>query len=56
MPFAAINDPKKVGIDITDKGHWGNGDVRIKLKSLDQIDYAMFLIKQSFDYQKENGD
>jgi len=56
MPFAAINDPKKAGIDITDKGHWGNGDVRIKLKSLDQIDYAMFLIKQSFDYQKENGD
>jgi len=56
MPFAAINDPKKAGIDIKDKGHWGNGDVRIKLKSLDQIDYAMFLIKQSFDYQKENGD
>ncbi len=56
MPFEAINDPKKMGINVTDIGHWGNGDVRIKLQSLDQIEYVMFLVKQSFDYQKENGD
>lgn len=37
--------------DLSDKGHWGNGDYRIWLKSEKHIDYAVNLIKQA--YQKQ---
>ena len=42
-----LNDPKGIAEDITDKGHWGNGDYSFNLSDADSIDYAIELIKQS---------
>ncbi|MNJ38672.1 hypothetical protein D3C77_335240 [compost metagenome] len=53
MTFNEINDPQKICLDVTDKGRRGNGDVEISVTSIDEIDYAMFLIKQSFEKQRE---
>jgi len=49
IKFKDLIDPKQIAQDVEDKGRWGNGDVRIKLSSITEIDYAMDLIKQAFD-------
>jgi len=51
IPFPELNDPKGLAVDITERGRWGNGDVRYSLESLDGIPYAMSLIRQAFDRQ-----
>jgi len=50
MPFDRVNDPKKIGVDATNKHLWENGDFFFKIYSQNDIDYAMTLIKQSYDY------
>lgn len=54
MPYADINDPKKLCKDVSNVGHWGNGDVEIGVSSADEIDYALFLIKQSFEKHRDD--
>ncbi len=54
MPFDELNDPKLLCRDITAIGHHGNGDVEVGIGSLSEIDYAMFLIRQSFEWQRED--
>lgn len=51
MTFAEINDPKGLCRDVTGMGRWGNGDVEIGLKSLDELPYVMGLVRQSFERQ-----
>lgn len=46
-----IEDPKELCHDISGKGRWGNGDVEVVLNSLDELPYAIGLVRQSFDYQ-----
>lgn len=46
-----IEDPKGLCRDISNIGRWGNGDVEIGLSSVDELPYAMGLIRQSFDRQ-----
>ena len=43
-----LNDPKKTMRDVSKKGHWGNGDYEITLKSGDDLDYLIDLVKQSY--------
>ncbi|WP_413829100.1 DUF5655 domain-containing protein [Methanobrevibacter sp. UBA412] len=50
MPFGEVNDPEGIGRDISNVGHWENGDFFFKISSINGLDYAMFLIKQSYDY------
>ena len=45
-------DYKNETEDISDVGHWGNGEYRIWIKSIDEIDYGFDLIKQSFIKQR----
>jgi len=54
MPFAEIKDPKEFCRDITNIGRWGNGDVEVGLGSLDELPYAMGLVRQSFERQMGN--
>ncbi|WP_025680634.1 DUF262 and DUF1524 domain-containing protein [Paenibacillus massiliensis] len=49
LAFQEIDDPEGICLDVTDKGRVGNGDVEINVTSMDEIGYAMFLIKQSFE-------
>lgn len=55
MPFADINDPKGICQDVTGKGHWGSGDVRAHIASLDELPYIMGLVRQSYEHQMGNG-
>jgi predicted transport protein len=54
MAFAEINDPKKLCRDITNIGRWGNGDVEVGIKSIDELPYIMGLVRQS--YERQMGD
>ena len=53
MAFAEINDPKGQCKDVTNLGRWGNGDVKVGLKSLDELPYIMGLVRQSSE--RQNG-
>lgn len=54
MAFHEINDPQGICKDVSNLGRWGNGDVEIGVSSADEIDYAMFLIKQSFEKHRDD--
>jgi uncharacterized protein with ParB-like and HNH nuclease domain/predicted transport protein len=56
MPFAEINDPKGLCKDFSGRGHWGNGDVRVRLESLHELPYIMGLVRQSFERQMGDGE
>lgn len=55
MPFAEITDPKGWCRDVTGLGRWGNGDVEVGLKSLDELPYVMGLVRQSYERQMGDG-
>ncbi len=43
-----LTDPEELADDVSDIGHWGNGDYRVYLKSDTDFDYILGLIKQSY--------
>ncbi|WP_226536409.1 GmrSD restriction endonuclease domain-containing protein [Fictibacillus halophilus] len=53
MRFSEVHDPKGICKDVTNLGRWGNGDVEFSLSDINEIDDAMFLIKQSFDKHRD---
>lgn len=55
IEFAEINDPKGIAKDVTNLGRWGNGDVEVDLQSLDELPYALGLVRQAFEKQMGNG-
>ena len=48
LPKGTLNDPENRCDDISIKGHWGNGDYEIDINSIDDIDYVVYLVKQSY--------
>jgi predicted transport protein len=55
MPFAEITDPRGLCKDVTGLGRWGNGDVEVGLKSLEELPYVMGLVRQSYERQMGDG-
>ncbi len=55
MAFAEIHDPKGLCKDVTNLGRWGNGDVEVGLKSLDELPYVIGLVRQSYERQMGDG-
>ncbi|MCR9293651.1 MAG: DUF262 and DUF1524 domain-containing protein [bacterium] len=53
MKFSELSDPKRLAMDVTGKGRWGNGDVQIDLKAEQDIPYALGLVRQALDLQLE---
>lgn len=51
MKFSEIDDPKGIAEDISGKGRWGNGEVSIHFRSLDELPYVMTLVRQSYRKQ-----
>ena len=37
--------------DLSNKGHWGNGEYRIWINSEEELDHTLSLIKQAFNKQ-----
>ena len=50
-----LNDPDALGRDVTAVGHWGTGNVEVRLSSFDQLEAVMDLVRQSFERQGEEG-
>jgi predicted transport protein len=46
-----LDDPKNVARDVSTIGHWGNGDYELIVKSSNDLNYLVTLIKQSYDKQ-----
>ena len=51
MKFADLDDPQKVAKDVSNVGHWGNGEVQLALSSEQELPYAMGLIRQALELQ-----
>jgi uncharacterized protein with ParB-like and HNH nuclease domain/predicted transport protein len=51
MRYSEIKDPNGMTEDITGKGRWGNGDVSVHFRKLEDLPYIMGLIRQSYDKQ-----
>ena len=46
-----LKDSLNLTEDLSEKGHWGSGDYRIWLKSEDDLEYTLSLIRQSYQNQ-----
>ena len=55
LKFSEIDDPRGIATDVTGKGRWGNGDVSINFKKIDELPYVIGLIKQSLSKQLSNS-
>jgi len=42
-----LEDPKNIMEDVSEKGHWGNGDYQIQVDSDKDLEYIMSLVKQA---------
>lgn len=42
-----LDDPKKIMRDVSEIGHWGNGDYDITVSNTNDLEYIMSLIKQA---------
>lgn len=56
IPFADIDDPRKLCKDVSGLGRWGNGDVEVMLSSLDDLPYVVGLVRQALERQLDNGE
>jgi predicted transport protein len=54
MKWSDLSDPRGICIDVSGKGRWGNGDVEVKLSSLDDLPYVLGLVRQSLELQLGN--
>ena len=54
--FHELHDPKGLATDVTNLGHWGNGDAEIKLSEPGELRYVIGLVRQAFEKQMGNGD
>jgi predicted transport protein len=50
-----LDDPSGLGRDVSAVGHWGTGDVEVRLSGVDQLEGVMALVRQAFDLQGEEG-
>lgn len=53
MREGKLHDPEKLSRNVTETGHWGNGDYEIIMKNNQNIEYISSLIKQSWRFHKE---
>ncbi len=55
MVFHELHDPKGHAKDVTNLGHWGNGDVGVGLNAPDELPYVIGLVRQAFEKQMGSG-
>ncbi len=44
-----LSDPNNLARDVSNIGHWGNGDYELQIKDPTTLDYVLILIKQSYE-------
>ena len=50
-----LNDPEGLGENVAGVGHWGTGDVLVRLASEAELDPVLDLVRQAFEKQGEDG-
>ena len=53
MKKGELSDPLNISKDISEIGHWGNGDYCVVIDNIDDIDNVIPLIKQSLKINKK---
>lgn len=48
-----LDDPKEIARDVSSVGHWGNGDYEIVMRTDEELEYILSLIKQSLKKNKK---
>ncbi|NQT67252.1 MAG: hypothetical protein HQ569_06725, partial [Actinobacteria bacterium] len=44
-----VTDPENKLIDLSEKGHWATGSLKIRVDNIEDIDYCMDIIQQSYE-------
>lgn len=52
MRIGELEDPKQLARDVSNTGHWGNGDYEIRITSDNDLPYIISLIRQSINKNK----
>ena len=52
MRIGELEDPKQLARDVSNTGHWCNGDYEIRISSDNDLPYVLSLIKQSINKNK----
>ena len=52
MRIGELEDPKQLARDVSNTGHWGNGDYEIRITTDNELPYILTLIKQSINKNK----
>jgi uncharacterized protein with ParB-like and HNH nuclease domain/predicted transport protein len=55
LKWPDLTDPKGMCRDVSGMGRWGNGDVEVKLTSLDDLPYIIGIVRQCLELQLGNG-
>ena len=55
MEYPDLVDPRGICRDVTSMKRWGNGDVEVELKSIEDLPYIMGIVRQSLELQLGNG-
>jgi predicted transport protein len=50
-----LDDPLSLARDVTAVGHWGTGNVEVRLATFDQVENVLALVRQAFEQQGEEG-
>lgn len=50
LPKGKLEDSKKLARDVSEVGHWGNGDYQIQINTDDELEYIISLVRQSFKF------
>ena len=48
LPKGKLDDPKQLARDVSNLGHWGNGDYQITISADDELEYIVSLVRQSY--------
>jgi len=56
MTLPEVTDPRGICKDVSGRGHWGNGDVEVRLATLQELPYILGLVRQALEKQLGNGE
>ena len=49
IPIGELRDTAHLAEDCSKVGHWATGDTRFKIRSCDEVPYAVELIRQAYE-------
>jgi predicted transport protein len=54
IPLSNLDDPEKIAEDCSTIGHWATGETRLQLFRGEDMEYALNLINQSYQYNSSS--